>query len=136
MYANIYLNPMVSEAALVVPQEAVIDSGTRKLVFVALGKGRFQPREVRIGVEGDGNLYQILEGLSAGEEVVVSAQFMLDSESRLREAIQKMLEVRRAGESSTGEELDMSGLTMDSSAEDLNMDGLTMDDEPQSGKVQ
>jgi Cu(I)/Ag(I) efflux system membrane fusion protein/cobalt-zinc-cadmium efflux system membrane fusion protein len=136
MYANVYLNPTVSQAALVVPQEAVIDSGTRKLVFVALGKGRFQPREVKIGIEGDGNRYQVLEGLSEGEEVVVSAQFMLDSESRLREAIQKMLEARQAGESAAGQELDMSDLTMDSGAEDLNMDGLTMDDEPQAGKAQ
>jgi Cu(I)/Ag(I) efflux system membrane fusion protein/cobalt-zinc-cadmium efflux system membrane fusion protein len=136
MYANVYLNPTVSEAELVVPQEAVIDSGTRKLVFVSLGKGRFQPREVKIGVEGDGNRYQVLGGLSEGEEVVVSAQFMLDSESRLREAIQKMMEARLTGESSSGQELDMRGLTMDSSAEDLDMDGLTMDDEPQPGKAQ
>jgi Cu(I)/Ag(I) efflux system membrane fusion protein/cobalt-zinc-cadmium efflux system membrane fusion protein len=136
MYANVYLNPTVSEAALVVPQEAVIDSGTRKLIFVDLGKGRFQPREVKIGVEGNGNRYQILEGLSEGDKVVVSAQFMLDSESRLREAIQKMIEARQAGESSFEQELDMSGLTMDSNAEDLNMDGLTMDDEPQAGKAQ
>jgi hypothetical protein len=61
---------------------------------------------------------------------------MLDSESRLREAIQKMIEARQAGESSFEQELDMSGLTMDSNAEDLNMDGLTMDDEPQAGKAQ
>ena len=136
MYANVYLNPTVSEAALVVPQEAVIDSGTRKLIFVDLGKGRFQPREVKIGVEGNGNRYQILAGLSEGDKVVVSAQFMLDSESRLREAIQKMIEARQAGESSFEQELDMSGLTMDSNAEDLNMDGFTMDDEPQAGKAQ
>ena len=135
MYANVYLHPTVSEAALVVPHEALIDSGTRKLVFVSLGKGRFQPREVKIGIEGDGNRYQVLEGLSEGEEVVVSAQFMLDSESRLREAIQKMLEARQAVEPAAGQELDMSGLTMDTNAEDLNMDGLTMDDEPQAGKA-
>jgi Cu(I)/Ag(I) efflux system membrane fusion protein/cobalt-zinc-cadmium efflux system membrane fusion protein len=136
MYANVYLNPTVSEATLVVPQEAVIDSGTRKLVFVALGNGRYQPREVIVGVEGDNNHYQILEGLREGEEVVISAQFMLDSESRLREAIQKMLAARQAGESSSGQELDMSTLNMDSSLDDLDMDGLTMDDETQPGKTQ
>jgi Cu(I)/Ag(I) efflux system membrane fusion protein/cobalt-zinc-cadmium efflux system membrane fusion protein len=136
MYANVYLNPTVSEATLVVPQEAVIDSGTRKLVFVALGNGRYQPREVIVGVEGDNNHYQILEGLREGEEVVISAQFMLDSESRLREAIQKMLAARQAGKSSSGQELDMSTLNMDSSLDDLDMDGLTMDDESQPGKTQ
>ena len=136
MYANVYLNPTVSEAALVIPQEAVIDSGTRKLVFVALGNGRYQPREITVGVEGDNNHYQILEGLREGEEVVISAQFMLDSESRLREAIQKMLDARQAGESSSGQELDMSALNMDSSLDDLDMEGLTMDDETQPGKTQ
>jgi Cu(I)/Ag(I) efflux system membrane fusion protein/cobalt-zinc-cadmium efflux system membrane fusion protein len=136
MYANVHLNPQVSEAALVIPQEAVIDSGTRKVVFVALGKGRFQPREVTLGVEGDGDRFQVLEGLSEGEEIVVSAQFMLDSESRLREAIQKMLEVRRAGDTEAVEDLDMSGLTMDSPGDDLSMEGLTMEDKPPRGRPQ
>lgn len=92
MYATVYLEPVVSKNALVIPQEAVIESGVRKVVFVALGNGKFQHREVKIGVEGGENLYQVLDGLKEGETIVVSAQFMLDSESRLREAIQKMLE--------------------------------------------
>lgn len=94
MYANINLKSEVAKDALVIPQEAVIDSGVRQIVFVALGNGKFQPREVNIGLEGNQNEYQVLEGLSEGEEIVLSAQFMLDSESRLREAIQKMLELR------------------------------------------
>ncbi len=94
MYANINLKSEVAKDALVIPQEAVIDSGVRQIVFVALGKGKFQPREVNIGLEGNENEYQVLDGLSEGEEIVLSAQFMLDSESRLREAIQKMLELR------------------------------------------
>jgi Cu(I)/Ag(I) efflux system membrane fusion protein/cobalt-zinc-cadmium efflux system membrane fusion protein len=65
------------------------------VVFISLGKGKFQPREVEIGIEGNENEFQVLKGLKEGEEIVVSAQFMLDSESRLREAIQKMLEIRR-----------------------------------------
>ena len=72
----------------------MIDSGVRKIVFVALGKGKFEPREVNIGLEGNDNEFQVLDGLSEGEEIVLSAQFMLDSESRLREAIQKMLKLR------------------------------------------
>jgi len=95
MYANIDLKSVVAKDSLVIPQEAVIDSGVRKIVFVALGKGKFQPREVNIGLEGNDNEFQVLEGLSEGEEIVLSAQFMLDSESRLREAIQKMLELRK-----------------------------------------
>ncbi len=92
MYADIYLRPRIAKDSLVIPQEAVIDSGVRKVVFISLGKGKFQAREVEIGIEGNDNEFQVLKGLKEGEEIVVSAQFMLDSESRLREAIQKMLE--------------------------------------------
>jgi Cu(I)/Ag(I) efflux system membrane fusion protein/cobalt-zinc-cadmium efflux system membrane fusion protein len=95
MYADIYLKSVIAKDSLVIPQEAVIDSGVRKIVFVAIGKGKFQPREVNIGLEGNENEFQVLAGLSEGEEIVLSAQFMLDSESRLREAIQKMLELRK-----------------------------------------
>jgi Cu(I)/Ag(I) efflux system membrane fusion protein/cobalt-zinc-cadmium efflux system membrane fusion protein len=95
MYANIYLKSVFAKDSLVIPQEAVIDSGVRKVVFVALGKGKFQPREVELGLEGNDNEFQVLGGLKEGEEIVLSAQFMLDSESRLREAIQKMLELRQ-----------------------------------------
>jgi Cu(I)/Ag(I) efflux system membrane fusion protein/cobalt-zinc-cadmium efflux system membrane fusion protein len=95
MYANIYLKASMGKDTLVVPQEAVIFSGVRRLVFVSLGKGRFRPREVKIGVEVNQNEYQVLSGLEEGEEIVLSAQFMLDSESRLQEAIQKMLELRK-----------------------------------------
>ena len=95
MYANVYLKSTIAKHGLVIPQEAVIESGVRKVVFVSLGKGKFQPREVRIGAEVSENEYQVLSGLSKGEQIVVSAQFMLDSESRLREAIQKTLEIQR-----------------------------------------
>ena len=95
MYANVYLKSVIAKSSLVIPQEAVIDSGVRKVVFIYLGKGKFQPRDVKIGVEGNENEFQVLKGLHEGEEIVVSAQFMLDSESRLREAIQKMLELSK-----------------------------------------
>jgi Cu(I)/Ag(I) efflux system membrane fusion protein/cobalt-zinc-cadmium efflux system membrane fusion protein len=95
MYANIYLKSVIAKDSLVIPQEAVIDSGVRKLVFVATGKGKFQPREIHIGLEGNENEFQVLHGLSVGEEIVLSAQFMLDSESRLREAVQKMIKLQK-----------------------------------------
>jgi len=97
MYANVYLKSVIAKSSLVIPQEAVIDSGVRKVVFIYLGKGKFQPRDVKIGVEGNENEFQVLKGLHEGEEIVVSAQFMLDSESRLREAIQKMLKISDRG---------------------------------------
>jgi len=62
---------------------AVIDTGVRKVVFVEVAEGRFQPRELSLGRKGETH-YEVLEGLAAGERVVVSAQFLLDSESRLR----------------------------------------------------
>lgn len=95
MYANIYLLSEIAQDSLVIPQEAVIDSGVRQIVFVAMGAGKFEPREVKIGLEGNQNEFQVLEGLKENEEIVLSAQFMLDSESRLQEARQKMLELRR-----------------------------------------
>ena len=133
MYANVYLMSKISDNALVIPQEAVIDSGVRKVVFLALGQGRFLPKEVTLGVEGNNDEFQVLEGLTEGDKIVVSAQFMLDSESRLREATQKMLEAMQedtAGQAA--EDLDMSGLGMEdeAKAEDLDMSDMTMEDTP------
>jgi Cu(I)/Ag(I) efflux system membrane fusion protein len=82
MYATVHLERPLGEV-LALPEEAVIDTGVRKVVFVEVAAGRFQPREVRLGRRGDAD-YEVLEGLAAGERVVVSAQFLLDSESRLR----------------------------------------------------
>ncbi|MCF8067388.1 MAG: efflux RND transporter periplasmic adaptor subunit [Desulfobacterales bacterium] len=123
MYANIYLQSVTETEALVIPQDAVINSGVRKVVFVSLGKGKFEPREVILGLEGNQNEFQVLEGLKEGEQIVVSAQFMLDSESRLREAIQKMLDVKQGTAGDEDDDLDMSDMTMD---DDLDMTDLTM----------
>ena len=71
--------------AITVPLEAVLDSGLRKTVFVERGEGRFEPREVRTGWRL-GDKVEIVEGLAAGERVVVSGTFFLDSESRMRAA--------------------------------------------------
>ncbi len=127
MYANVYIESLIDPAALVVPQEAVIDSGLRKVVFVALGGGKFEPRPVQLGLEGGDNSFQVLGGLNEGESIVTSAQFMFDSESRLREAIQKMLEARNAKpEGLSPDDLDMDDLDMDDM--DLDMGDLKMDD--------
>ncbi len=126
MYANVYIESMIDAEALVIPQEAVIDSGLRKIVFLALGEGKFEPRPVTLGLEGENSTFQVLEGLKEGDTIVTSAQFMFDSESRLREAIQKMLEARGAKSAEiSGDDLDMGDMTMDDS--DLDMSDLKME---------
>jgi Cu(I)/Ag(I) efflux system membrane fusion protein/cobalt-zinc-cadmium efflux system membrane fusion protein len=124
MYANVTLESAIAGDSLVIPQEAVIDSGIRKIVFVALGKGKFQPREVKLGIEGNDNEYQVLNGLKENEQIVISAQFMLDSESRLREAIEKMLEVRQQSSRPASAQ----PMKMEMEADDLDMSNITMDD--------
>jgi len=85
MYADVVLEVDLGEA-LVIPDDAILDTGLRSVVFVATGEGRFVPREVTVG-DRAGGLAQILEGLDAGEQVVVKATFLLDSESRIRAAL-------------------------------------------------
>ncbi len=96
MFATVVFAPLAVADAVVVPAQAVLRTGRRNVVVLALGDGRFAPREVAVGHEAEGYT-QILEGLSGGEEVVTSAQFLLDSESKLREVIQKMIARKRAG---------------------------------------
>jgi len=81
MFANVTLGGTGS-TALLVPSEAVIRTGTRTIVMLATGNGRYQPAEVRTGREGGGQT-EILEGLAPGEKVVASGQFLLDSEASL-----------------------------------------------------
>lgn len=74
----------------VVPQDAVLRSGRREVVFLDLGNGRFRPVEVRTGTTSGGKTL-VLEGVEAGDEVVVSAQFLIDGESRLQAALDQMM---------------------------------------------
>ncbi|RMF75684.1 MAG: efflux RND transporter periplasmic adaptor subunit [Acidobacteria bacterium] len=89
MYADVMFRPRVARRALVVPRDAVLRTGERSVVVVALGEGRFRPVEVETGVETD-ELIEIRSGLEQGRQVVVSAQFLIDSESSLRAAMQQM----------------------------------------------
>ena len=68
------------------PKAAVLDTGTHRLVFVVQGEGRFAPRPVELGREA-GAYYEVRAGLTAGEQVVTSANFLIDSESRFRAAL-------------------------------------------------
>jgi RND family efflux transporter MFP subunit len=94
MYSNVDISSIPIKDVVAVPTEAVMYSGSRNLVFIALGEGRFAPRDVVVGIESSDGFYEIKEGLEAGEIVVTSAQFLLDSESKLQESISKMLTSR------------------------------------------
>jgi len=85
MYGEMVLKSR-ARTGLSVPIDAVLDSGARKIVFVALGEGRFEPREVQTGANL-GEAVEIRGGLRAGESVVTRANFLVDSESRLRAAL-------------------------------------------------
>jgi len=88
MYANVQIDASGGgEPVLSVPNSAVLDSGTRQVVLVARGEGRFEPRSVRLGVRGDDRV-QVLDGIKPGEQVVVGANFLIDAESNLRAALQ------------------------------------------------
>ncbi|HUK12901.1 MAG TPA: efflux RND transporter periplasmic adaptor subunit [Thermoanaerobaculaceae bacterium] len=85
MFANVELETEGARG-VTVPESAVIDTGERQVVFVSLGGGRFEPREVALGVRSEGRAL-VLSGVAAGEQVVVKANFLLDSESQLRALI-------------------------------------------------
>jgi len=89
MYATVECQPVIAPEAIAVPSHSILRTGSRNVVIVALGGGRFAPREVTLGFEGEGWV-QVLAGLDVGEEIVTSSQFLINSESNLREAIQKM----------------------------------------------
>jgi Cu(I)/Ag(I) efflux system membrane fusion protein len=76
--------------------QAIIHSGERRLAVVSLGEGRFQPREIEIGVEADG-FYQVINGLREGDRIVTSSQFLIDSESNLKAAVGAMVSESAAG---------------------------------------
>jgi len=96
MYATVQFNPVVAREAVVVPAQAVIRTGERDVVVVALGHGRFAPREVTLGAQS-GGFIQVLDGLDGDEDVVTSAQFFIDSESNLRAAIDKLISAHDHG---------------------------------------
>ncbi len=98
MFATVTFAPVAAKDAVLVPEMAVLHSGERDVVVVDSGGGRFEPREVKLGLQGE-QQYQVLEGLKEGENIVVSSQFLIDSESNLREAINKMLMAKQTAAS-------------------------------------
>ena len=95
MYANVEIRVPAVSGVVKVPSEAILRSGDRNVVIVEKEKGFFEPREVMIGVEGEG-FTEIIRGLQEKETLVTSSQFLIDSESNLKEAISKMLADRES----------------------------------------
>jgi Cu(I)/Ag(I) efflux system membrane fusion protein len=89
MYATVVLNSS-AQSALTVPRSAVVQTGERALVFVDLGNGKLNAQTVRLGRTG-GDYVEILSGLAAGQRVVTSAQFLIDSESNVAEVMRSMI---------------------------------------------
>jgi Cu(I)/Ag(I) efflux system membrane fusion protein len=85
MYANVEINVRLGQR-LAVAEGAIIDTGMRQMAIVDKGSGYFEPREVKVGAKVD-NYYEVIKGLKAGEKVVTSANFLIDSESKLKEAM-------------------------------------------------
>ncbi|WP_417069776.1 efflux RND transporter periplasmic adaptor subunit [Niveibacterium terrae] len=86
LFAAMTLEAPQAAPALTVPSSAVIDSGTRQIVLVQLGEGRFEPRTVRLGARSDAYV-EVLDGIKSGESVVVAANFLIDAESNLKAAL-------------------------------------------------
>lgn len=86
MFASVKIQSGREQEVLTVPASAVIDSGTRQVVLVQLGQGNFEPRTVKTGRRGN-QYVEILEGIAEGEQVVTSANFLIDSESNLKAAL-------------------------------------------------
>lgn len=89
MYADVEFAAGADKAVIAVPENALIDTGTRQVVLLDRGEGRFEPREVTPGLRGNGYV-EIRKGVEAGEKVVVAANFLIDAESNLKAALQGM----------------------------------------------
>ncbi|MDT8281938.1 MAG: efflux RND transporter periplasmic adaptor subunit [Gammaproteobacteria bacterium] len=89
MYANVKIFGGAKENTIVVPLEGLIRTGREQRVILALGEGRFEARDVKAGIES-GNYVEILEGLKEGDNIVISGQFLIDSEASMRASLNRM----------------------------------------------
>lgn len=109
MYAEVTVHADPRKQALSVPSEAVIRTGDGARIIVAHGDGRFDPVPVETGIES-GDRTEILDGLAIGDQVVVSAQFLIDSEASLQASLRRMTEPGEATEASVSEVIWAEGL--------------------------
>jgi Cu(I)/Ag(I) efflux system membrane fusion protein len=91
MYANVKIFGGAKENTIVIPLEGLIRSGREERVILSLGKGRFEARNVKAGIES-GNYVEIIEGVSEGDDIVISGQFLIDSEASMRASLNRMTE--------------------------------------------
>ena len=101
MFADVDVPVAGASAVVTVPNSAVIDSGSRQVVIVQLGEGRFEPRPVKLGQRG-GDFVQVLEGIKEGERVVTAANFLIDAESNLKAALGGMQKAEAARPATVG----------------------------------
>ena len=94
MFAKIRIKIKMDNEITYISSQAVIHSGEKDIVFVSKGKGKYSPRSITTGIHLDDGNVQVLSGLIKDEVIVTSGQFLLDSESKLREAVQKMIKAR------------------------------------------
>jgi Cu(I)/Ag(I) efflux system membrane fusion protein len=95
MYANVEIKVHLGQR-LAVAEGAIIDTGLRQMAIIDKGSGYFEPREVKVGAKVD-NYYEVIQGLKVGEKVVTSANFLIDSESKLKEAVGAMAGMEHMG---------------------------------------
>ena len=89
MYANVKIFGGAKENTIVIPLEGLIRTGREQRVIIALGEGKFQARNVKAGIES-GNYVEILQGLNENDEIVISGQFLIDSEASMRASLSRM----------------------------------------------
>ncbi|MDX8407440.1 MAG: efflux RND transporter periplasmic adaptor subunit, partial [Mariprofundaceae bacterium] len=138
MFGDVSIVASTRKSGVFVPRESVLITGKRAHLFIQTEPGRFEPRTVRTGTTGDG-LVEIIEGVKAGEKVVSSGQFLIDSESSIREAAAKMVAPGEAVQPAMKMGgMDMQGMDMGQSRGDgkpqqampmqgMDMDGMEMD---------
>ncbi|MDQ6989437.1 MAG: efflux RND transporter periplasmic adaptor subunit [Mariprofundaceae bacterium] len=131
MFANVVVKAGKQIDAIIVPSEAIVRTGEQEQVFVQRSPGQYEPRKVVVGVDSEGEA-QILEGIKAGEIIVTSSQFLIDSESKLKEATAKMMAIQSSAEepATAHEGMDMDAMPMlddDMAMDDMDsMGGMDM----------
>ena len=101
MFVNVEIKKDLG-TAVTIPEDSIIDTGLRRLVFIKKSGTTFEPREIKIGPRTDGKV-SVLSGLKEGEEVVVAAHFLIDAESKVQAALQKGASAPQGGHGSHGD---------------------------------
>jgi len=118
MVATVLIYAEGNGGRLVIPTESIIDTGSKKIVFVTEKRGNFEARKIETGLVGDNDVTEITDGLHEGEKIVLSGQFLLDSESQLKEAVEKFLHQKLQGHGSTGSQDGHTGHNHEKKSED------------------